>query len=451
MKKNESYARSFSWYLTVARVAVLFALAGAQSSMAVQPTTDHATRYLSLEPGQVSLIRFPGVHRVAIGDPKVVSYKTVDEDSVLLVASGKGKSNVHIWGDGDRQVRYWVSVGQRTVERDLETARALLKGIERISIYPLDDKVVVQGEISEPEMVRVQSLQKLLPDAVIAVTPRRLIPARTVRIDALLVEVSTGDLHSIGIDWADSMSGPAVGFHKTFQSDNRFLIYEKDPDGINEGIVSTFDVGDRSFFSYFGITSHLLSRINLLSEAGRATILTAPKLTTLDGQEARFQVGGQFPIPFIDSNGALTVERQDYGVLLNVTPVVDGDLISMNVKVELSDIDRSVQVNGVPGLKRRNTETSVQLRNNETVAISGLFQVDESQSDSKVPFLGDVPVIKKFFSSENSDNKDRQVVVLITPKLITAGDSDDRAMSRFAREHLRTHQDRLTIDQSLME
>ncbi len=451
MKRTEKSAGAFARTLSVCLIATLLAIAGVVPAMATPLPTGHASRHLSLEPGQVSLIHFPGIHRVAIGDPKVISYKTVDEDNILLVASESGKSNVHIWGDGDRQVRYWVSVGRRTIGKDLEIARALLKGIERISIYPLDDKVVVEGEISDTELVKIQSLQKLVPDAVIAVTPRRLVPARTVRIDALLVEISTGDLHSIGIDWADSMSGPAVGFHKTFQSDNRFLIYEEDPSDVNEGIVSTFDIGDRSFFSYFGITSHLLSRINLLSEAGRATVLTAPKLTTLDGQEARFQVGGQFPIPFIDSNGALTVERQDYGVLLNVTPVVDGDLINMNVKVELSDIDRSVQVNGIPGLKRRNTETSVQLRNNETVAISGLFQIDESQSDNKVPLLGDIPVIRKLFSSENRDLKDRQVVVLITPKLISAGDDNDRAMSGFAREQLIKHRERLTIDQSLME
>lgn len=450
MKVIEPLAARFVSHMRTVAFAALVMLV-AIAPLATAQSSAHATRYLSLEPGQVSLIHFPGIHRVAIGDPKVVSYKTIDEDSVLLVASGNGKSNVHVWGDGDRQVRYWVSVGQRSVDKDLEIVRSLLKGIERVSIYPLDDKVVVAGEVLESEMVRIKSVQKMVPSAIVAVTPRRLTPARTVRIDALLVEISTGDLHSIGIDWADSMSGPVVGFHKTFQSDNRFLIYEKDDDDVNEGIVSTFDVGDRSFFSYFGITSHLLSRINLLSEAGRATILTSPKLTTLDGQEARFQVGGQFPIPFIDSNGALTVERQDYGVLLNVMPVVDGDLINMSVKVELSDIDRSVQVNGVPGLKRRNTETSVQLRDNETVAISGLFQVDESQSDSKVPFLGDVPGIRRFFSSENRDYKDRQVVVLITPRLISAGDGDDRAMSGFAREYLKKNRERLTVDQSLME
>jgi pilus assembly protein CpaC len=431
-------------------LAILFAAAMPQRA-AAQHTPGHDNRYLSLQKGQVSLVRMPGVHRVAIGDAKVVSYKTVDEESILLIGAGKGRTNIHIWGEGDRQLRYWVSVDQRDITQEMEIASTLLKGVERVTVSQLDERVVIEGEASETDMIKVNAVKEMIPNTVVSVKPRKLVPAQAVRIDALLVEISRGDLTSIGIDWADSMSGPSVGLHKTFQSDNRFTIFERDDDDVNEGIVSTIPVGDRSFFSYFGITSHILSRINLLSEDGRATILSSPRLTTLDGQEARFQVGGQFPIPFIDSNGALTVERQDYGVLLNILPVIEGNLVNMNIKVELSDIDRSVQVNGIPGLKRRNTETMVQLRNNETIAISGLFQVDESLSDSKVPFLGDVPFVGKLFASENRDYKDREVVVLITPKLIAAGDENDRGMSEFARDSLRRHRTKLTIDQSLVE
>jgi pilus assembly protein CpaC len=439
--------KSFNTRAVIGLLVMAVALAQAWA----QAPTAHQNRYIFLERGQVTLVEMPGVHRVAIGDSQVVSYKTIDDHSILLIGSGKGKTHVHIWGEGNRQLRYWVTVDQRNASQEVQIAKTLLKDVERVRVSRIDDRLVIEGEVSEEEMVKVNAVKELVPNAVLSVTQRRLVPARTVRIDALLVEISRGDLTSIGVDWQDSMSGPAFGFHKTFQSDNRFLIFEEDDDDINEGIATSIPPGDRSFFSYFGITSHILSRINLLEEDGRATILSSPKLTTIDGREARFQVGGQFPIPFIDSNGALTVERQDYGVILDILPVIDGQLVNMEIKVELSDIDRSVQVNGIPGLKRRNTETMVQLRNNETIAISGLFQIDESIADSKVPFLGDVPFVRKLFSSEHRDYRDREVVVLITPRLIGPGDADDRAMSDFARDSLKTHRTKLTIDKSLME
>lgn len=409
------------------------------------------SRYISLKSGEVSLVYMPGIKRVAIGNPDIVSYKTIDDSQVMLIGIGPGKTNVYVWGEGDRQIRYWISVDQRHLNRDIEVARSLLRDLDRVRVYELEEKIIIEGEVYKEDAVQIKAVQQLLPNAVFSVSERKVTRGQTVRIDAVLVEISNGDLKKIGVDWDDSLTGPTFAFHKEFYSNGRFGVYEDDPDGVHEGIISTVDVGDRSFFSYFGITSHIMSRINLLNETGRASILTAPKLTTVDGQLARFKVGGSYPIPFIDSNGALTVEKQDYGVILDVTPTIDREIINVKLKVELSDIDNSVQINGVPGLKSRTTETVVQLKNNQTIAISGLFQADESSSENKVPFLGDIPYIRKLFGAESTDFKDRQVVVLITPKLISASDADDRAMSGFGRDVMKKHSTHLTVDQSLIE
>jgi len=422
------------------------------SVFAVAETEEkYESRYLTLHSGEVSVVFVPGVKRVAIGNPDIVNYKTLENGQVMLIAAGPGKTNVHIWGEGDRQVRYWISVDQRQLSKDVETAKILTRDMKGLHIYQLEDKIIVEGSVLKRDAPRLEAVASLLPNAVMAVTERTVDIRPTVRIDAVILEISNHDLKKIGVDWDDTMSGPTWAFHKTILSDDLFKVAEKDPDEINKGLLVSSPFKGRGFYSYFGITSFLMSKINLLNNTGEAKILSSPKLTTTDGQKAKFNVGGEFPIPFTGPNGAIEVSYKQYGITLEVKPDIEGDIINMELKVELSDIDPSVTILGVPGTKRRDTETIVQLKDSQTLAISGLFQNETSGADNKVPFLGDVPVIKHLFSSHDSDKKDRQIVVLITPHLMTAGDETDRSISRFGAAYMNEHRKNISVDDALLE
>jgi len=416
-----------------------------------EPLQQFESRYLSLKSGEVTIVSVPGVNQVAIGNPEIVNYKTLENGQVMLIGAAPGKTNIHIWGEGDRQVRYWVNVDQRLVSRDVEIAKTLTQDLPGLHIYQLDERVIIEGSILKRDAPKISAVQTLLPNAVMALTERKVDLRRTLRIDALIVEIADNDLKKIGVDWDDSMTGPNWAFHKTVLSDDLFKAVERDPSGINERVTEAVPFTGRGFYSYLGITSFLMSRINLLHNTGDARILSSPKLTTTDGQRASFNVGGEFPIPFTNENGSVMVNYKQYGITLEVQPDIEGDTINMGLKVELSDIDPSVTILGVPGTKRRTTETTVQLKDSQTLAISGLFQTEDASSDNKVPFLGDVPFVKRLFSSQDSNRKDKQIVVLITPHVVQAGDEKDRAMSAFAKGYLGDSREKLTIDQMLME
>ncbi len=405
---------------------------------------------LSIKSGEVRILDVEGVATVAIGNPKIVSYKTLDNGQIMLVGLKAGESSLHVWRNGGREKKYWISVEPRFVNEDVELARILTEKIEGIKTYSMDGRLVVEGRVDDEHAVVIETIRKLVPDALFIINKRAFAEKPLVRVDAVLVEIGTNDITKLGIDWSDSISGPTWGFHKTITPAN-FVLYDDDSNGVNGQIVDTLPIGDTSFFQYFGITSHITSSIELLENTGKARILSSPKLTAASGESATFHVGGSFPIPVINAVGAASVEREDYGIILEVLPLVEGDDINLEVKVELSDIDPSVVVNGVPGTRNRSTETVVQLQHNQTVAISGLFSMADSHGTSGIPGLSKLPILEYIFGVKESDIEDRQVVVLLTPKIINPGDDNDRSMSDFSRSLLSEYKSKMTIDAALME
>ncbi|WGL15422.1 pilus assembly protein N-terminal domain-containing protein [Microbulbifer bruguierae] len=405
---------------------------------------------LALHTGEVHILNIEGITRVAIGRPDVISYKTLDNGQIMIIAGKAGSTSLHLWRNGGREVRYWVDVEDRYVSDDVRIAQMLTKHLPALRAYSLDHRLVVEGEIDQGDIPVIEAIRAMVPNTVFLLRERPFAKKPLIRVDALLIEIGSNDVSKLGIDWNTSMSGPAWGFHKTITPGD-FIIYESDPNDINEQIVQTVPIGDTSFFQYFGITSHLLSTINFLESSGRARILTSPKLTSASGEPATFHVGGSFPIPVINAVGAASVQREDYGVILEVLPTMFGDDINLEVSVDLSDIDPSVSVNGVPGTKNRRTETVVQLKHNQTVAISGLFATADSQANSGISYLSQMPVLKYLFGVEDSDIEDRQVVVLLTPKIITPGDNEDVFLSDFAREMITEYEAKLTVDAALKE
>ena len=103
-------------------------------------------------------------------------------------------------------------------------------------------------------------------------------------------------------------------------------------------------------------------------------------------------------------------------MILEVSPTIDDGIINMEVTVDLSDIDPSVTVNGVPGTRNRKTQTVVQLEANQTVAISGLFATADSEATSGIPGLSKIPILKYLFGVEDKDSDNKQVGGVVNAK-----------------------------------
>lgn len=159
-------------------------------------------------------------------------------------------------------------------------------------------------------------------------------------------------------------------------------------------------------------------------------ILAEPNLMAYHGQQGSFLAGGEFPVPVIMGGttvgGAVpTVQWKEFGVRLGFLPYIqDGDNIRLTVASEVSSIDKSlgtVIVPGgtpVPGLNTRKSQTTVELRDGQTLAISGLLQVTLDSTTQRIPGLGDLPIIGPFFSNNTGERIEKELVVLITPHLV---------------------------------
>jgi pilus assembly protein CpaC len=158
-------------------------------------------------------------------------------------------------------------------------------------------------------------------------------------------------------------------------------------------------------------------------------ILAEPNLIALSGHQASFLAGGEFPVPVPQTaGGTVPVYRvlfKEFGVRLGFVPyILDGELIRLSVAPEVSEIDFTIAVtlvpggNPVPGLNTRKAQTTVELRQGQTLAIAGLLQIELDGSTQRLPGLGDLPILGPFFSNTTGQRIEKELVVLVTPYLV---------------------------------
>ncbi len=179
----------------------------------------------------------------------------------------------------------------------------------------------------------------------------------------------------------------------------------------------------------FNAKENLGAVVKALSNKGLFQSLAEPNLIATNGKEASFLAGGEYPYPVVQSGSgtnSVTITFKEFGVRLSFTPtVLGGDLIHLKVKPEVSSLDfaNAVTIDGfrVPALSTRRTETEVELRDGQTFAIAGLMNNTLTNSMSKIPGIGDIPILGLLFRSKAHQKNQTELVVMITPTIIKKG------------------------------
>lgn len=169
---------------------------------------------------------------------------------------------------------------------------------------------------------------------------------------------------------------------------------------------------------------NVLAALDLGETVGLVTTLAQPNLTAVTGETAEFLVGGEFPIPMSQGLGAVSIEFKKYGVSLSYTPVVLADgRISLRVRPEVSELSSqgAVTLNGftVPALTVRRAETTVELGSGQSFMIAGLLSNSASNTIQRMPGVADLPVLGALFKSTNFQKNETELVIVITPYLVT--------------------------------
>lgn len=378
----------------------------------------HAKQDVLLSLGDVRLIEVGEVTRLAVGDDEVVTASVLDTGEIMFIPLKPGYTEVVVWDKSDKERRFRVLTMSSDVSEKKALVDSLLANFQRVSSRIIGDRILLEGMV-DPE--RLESFNSLIENIGGVVSFVEGVPRTKdmIRLKVQVLEVDKRYQKELGIDWGDSAQGPIFGTIGTITRNPIYRIYPEE-DLVDWGEVNgLIPISDKNFYPYAGLATTLTSRLNLLQENGAGRILAAPNLSTRSGETATFLAGGEIPFPFIGEDGRTTVEFRDYGVQLEILPILDGvgNIVS-KIKAEVSSIDTAVTVLGVPGLLVRETQSTVNIKPGETIAIAGLLSTNDSKNIDSIPILGEMPVIGRLFRSESFQEQRTEIIFLVTTEIV---------------------------------
>jgi len=261
---------------------------------------------------------------------------------------------------------------------------------------------------------------------------------RQVMLHVKIAELNRQALRELGVTWLDtkgrSIMGSSAGqVGAVSATGSGAHATSADPRGFLQPLASSFSNAGTatSGGELFGVfdAGHFSLFINALRKNSLAKILAEPNLVALDGQPARFLVGGEFPFPVPQSSSlpggtaVVTIQFKRFGTILNFLPeILPNDVIRLDVEPVISQLNFSqsttVNLSQVPSIVERSARTVVELREGQTLAIAGLLQITTDASTSRVPGLGDLPFLGPMFSFNTITTVETEMIILVTPELV---------------------------------
>lgn len=169
----------------------------------------------------------------------------------------------------------------------------------------------------------------------------------------------------------------------------------------------------------FSINNQFVAAIQALAERRQVRTLAEPTLTMLSGEQGSFLAGGEVPVAFLGGNGQISIQFKAYGIRLNLLPeMTDDGKIQMQVAPEVSAVDPSISVQGVPGFLTRKMNTSLLVEPGQSFILAGLFKQEDTDSTSRLPGLGSLPIIGSFFRNQWKNKNNSEMVIIVKPEVL---------------------------------
>ena len=400
--------RVASWVSRCVPAIALLALAAAPRLRA-QQVFSQPERVISVSRGaSVLLVNPVALQRFSVGDPSIAEATIVSPTEVVINGRGLGSTTLLIW-DNSTQVKVYsveVTADAPALERYL---RQVMPD-EQIAVTASGNSVTLSGNVKDPNSVqRAVDIARGSGATIIdnMVAP----PAVQVLLRVRFAEINRTVLKR----WNTQLST----LNPQNLSDNGNYTASTDPGASASNISFLLESGN----------SQIRALINAAEQRGDFRDLAEPNLMTLPGKEAYFIAGGRFPFPSVQggsSAGAIGIQFEEFGVRLKFTPnITRSGAIRLKIIPEVSSLDfaNGLVINGftIPSITARRAETEVELREGQHLAIAGLLDNTVTDNVSKIPFLGDIPILGQLFRSKNLQQKRTELLVLVTPELVVAG------------------------------
>ena len=389
------------------------------------------------------------ITRLAVGSPEVATVVQVpgSPNEFLIVTHAPGSTALFVWTVPNKLHEYVINVSPEDTGQAKMIQRAI--GLPNVYVKKVGDRILLTGTVrnqyernyavqiarlyigkgSESSLSTVSGLdtsmqtQNSVTNGGVAITSStigdskiqssgevidllHMVHPTQIRLEAQVIAIRPQDRKNIGIQYGnDPLNAPGI-----------FTITESNTSGnfFRHGIWERSTIG---------------VRISALVTKDRARILSRPSITTMSGEEAVIQVGGEIPYQTQNSNGVSNTEFKDYGIILQLKPIADAeDRITSTIHAEVSNMSGET-ANGQPILEVRRADSVVTLRSGSTMVIGGLMDSSERKVVSKFPFLGNIPIIGEFFKYTSKSRDKQELIILVTPYIIEEDELSQAQMS----------------------
>ncbi len=363
------------------------------------------------------------IQRVSVADERIAEAVVVNPKEVVVNGKTSGETSLILWQQGGNRILFDLHVRANTsrLEAVREQLRKELSG-QDVSLTPEGDNVFLRGTVKDlVSAARAVSIAEtlgkpvnLLHVKVPAVEQQVLLKVRFANVDrAASLDlganfVSTGALNTPGSITTQTFSSPRAS-GSLGASDTQFTL----TDALNVFL--------------FRPDLNLATTIRALQAKRMLEILAEPNLLAINGKPASFLAGGEFPVPIVQAGvggaGAITIQWREFGVRLNFVPTVTPrGTIRLQVEPEVSSLDyaNSLNITGftVPAISTRRVQTEIELETGQSFAIAGLLDNRVTDSLSKIPGLGDIPLLGKLFQSKSRAKNNTELLVVVTPEVV---------------------------------
>ena len=393
---------------------------------------------LSVSVNESRYVQEAGLSRVAIGNPDIADVQLLSARDFLLVGKKPGSTSLLVWSANGRQ-EYIVTVTGENSGLAAMIEKAI--NLPGVTVQMVGEKILLRGTVmNQYEKDLALKIAGLYTGTAPATsnsgggTPGQAMdktggnvidllqmarPSQ-IRLEAQVIEIATSNKRELGVQYGTKTSG---------DSDTKI--------DVEGAIYAGEDWNTRDWGGWLvRHSSTINAALNALITKGKARILSRPNVSTLSGEKARILIGGSIPIP-TNEDGSVTIQWKEYGVKLDIEPVVDQmDKITSKVHAEVSSLDYShgVVQNGftIPALSTREAEAVIHVSNGMTMVIGGLLNSEDSKTVSKIPLLGNIPILGEFFKHTTRSRDKRELMILITPHLV--GEDTQARMSDTMKE-----------------
>jgi pilus assembly protein CpaC len=376
---------------------------------------------LELTAGKSIVLDLPVViKRASLANPEVADTVVLSPTQIYITGKMTGVTNLTLWNESGKMMGMYDVVIAPDLTRLKENLHKTLPEEKGMLVTSNHDHITLSGTASNAgNLTRALSMAE-------AYAPKKVVNAMQVGgVQQVMLEVRVAEMNRelikrLGINF--SVIGPdsfAVSVLGGLTSLTAFTHPAAGAATVTTGLTQAitavfgFDTGSLSWTGF----------IDALKEQNLVKILAKPTLVALNGQEAAFLAGGEFPIPVPQAFGLVTIQFKKFGVGLVFTPnIMNSKHISLNVAPEVSELDFSnaVRTQGftIPSITTRRATTTVELADGQSFAIGGLMRDNVRESVKKVPFLGEIPILGALFRSISFQKNESELLIIVTPHLV---------------------------------